>query len=93
MARGRPAHYLGHNPAGAMMIYALIVVLILMVLTGFIVQGGDLKQGPLAGFTSFAVGETVRAFLAASRAQGNRATGVIKRWKLAWIKLLFSGVG
>ena len=61
MARGQPVHYLGHNPAGAVMIYALIAVLILMVLTGFIVQGGDLKQGPLAGFTSFAVGEAVRA--------------------------------
>ncbi len=60
MARGRPIHYLGHNPAGAMMIYALIVVLTLMVVTGFIVQGGDLKQGPLAAFTSFAVGEAVR---------------------------------
>jgi cytochrome b len=61
MARGRPAHYLGHNPAGAMMIYALIAVLAAMVVTGFIVEGGDLKQGPLAGATSFAAGEIVRA--------------------------------
>ncbi|HYV89997.1 MAG TPA: cytochrome b/b6 domain-containing protein [Candidatus Polarisedimenticolia bacterium] len=61
MARGRPIHYFGHNPAGAMMIYVLIAVLSLMVLTGLVVQGGDLKQGPLAGFTSFAVGEAVRA--------------------------------
>ncbi len=60
MFGGRPAHYLGHNPAGAFMIYALFATLVLMVVTGFAVQGGDLKQGPVAPFITFAVGETVR---------------------------------
>ena len=56
----RPAHYLGHNPAGAMMIFALITTLTLIVATGFLVQGGSIKQGAFAGFVSFAVAEDLR---------------------------------
>ncbi len=56
----RQAHYLGHNPAGATMIFALIATLALVVATGFLVQGGFDKQGAFAGFVSYAVGDGLR---------------------------------
>lgn len=56
----RPPHHVGHNPAGAAMIFALVAVLTALVVTGFIVLGGQEKQGPFAGLTSFAVGSGVR---------------------------------
>jgi cytochrome b len=52
----RSAHYFGHNPSGAMMIFALIGLLGLLVTTGFLVQGGLEKQGPLASFLPYGVG-------------------------------------
>ena len=61
MARKRPHHYLGHNPAGAMMIFALLLSLTALVVTGLFVQGGYLKQGPMAGITSFAAGGLLRS--------------------------------
>ena len=45
----RPPHHLGHNPAGSVMILALFGVLTALVVTGLLVQGGEEKQGPLAG--------------------------------------------
>ena len=60
LLRRRPAHYTGHNPSGAAMILALFAVLCLLVLTGFLVQGGVEKQGPLAAFTTHAFGMTAR---------------------------------
>jgi cytochrome b len=56
----RPPHYVGHNPAGAAMIFALFAVLTGLVVTGFIVQGGQEKQGAFAGLVSFALGNNVR---------------------------------
>ena len=56
----RTAHYLGHNPSGAMMIFALFGLLSLLVATGFLVQGGVEKQGPLAAFLSYAAGLNAR---------------------------------
>ena len=56
----RQTHHLGHNPAGAMMIFALIAILALIVATGFFVQGGFVKQGAFAGFVSYAVGDGMR---------------------------------
>jgi cytochrome b len=60
LLRRRPAHYLGHNPAGAAMILALVLVLGLLVATGFVVQGGVEKQGPFAAFLTYSSGMTVR---------------------------------
>ena len=57
----RPPHYVGHNPAGAAMIFALVAVLTGLVVTGFMVQGGQEKQGPFAGVTGFALGSDVRS--------------------------------
>jgi cytochrome b len=52
----RPAHHLGHNPAGSAMIFALFAVLTGLVATGLMVQGGEEKQGPLAGVITYATG-------------------------------------
>lgn len=52
----RPPHHLGHNPAGAAMIYLLAVVLVGATISGLLVLGGEEKQGPLAGLASYALG-------------------------------------
>ncbi|MDE2200630.1 MAG: cytochrome b/b6 domain-containing protein [Rhodospirillales bacterium] len=56
MIAGRTARYLGHNPLGGLMVFALLAVLTLIVLTGTVTLGGLVKQGPLAFATSFAGG-------------------------------------
>jgi len=56
--RARP--YLGHNPGGALMIVVLLCTLCGIVVTGMLVQAGEEKQGPFAGFVSYAVGSTAR---------------------------------
>ena len=61
MWQRRPSHYPGHNPAGAMMIFALLLSLAVLAATGMFVQGGYLKQGPFSGLTSFAAGSTLRS--------------------------------
>lgn len=48
LATGRTPRYLGHNPAGAAMIIALLASLALTTLTGFALIAGD-GIGPLAG--------------------------------------------
>jgi cytochrome b len=60
MRAGRPPHYLGHNPAGAAMIFALFATIVLIVVTGTLVQAGSIKQGPFAAFVSFGLGENLR---------------------------------
>src|SRR5690242_131770 len=60
LANRRPRHYLGHNPLGAVMIYALLVVLTLVVVTGTVALGGVVKQGPLAFAVPFSVGHLAR---------------------------------
>jgi cytochrome b len=67
LLRLRRAHYIGHNPSGAAMIFALFGVLVLLTVTGFLQQGGLEKQGPFAGFLSYALGiqaRVVHQFLA-----------------------------
>ena len=41
MARGRARDYPSHNPAGAMMVYALWVLLVVVALTGLVMTGGQ----------------------------------------------------
>lgn len=60
IARGRPQRHLGHNPLGAVMIFALLCVLALLTVTGVVALGGALKQGPLAAMASFSAGWTAR---------------------------------
>lgn len=56
-----PRHYIGHNPAGAAMIFALAFVLCALVVTGLLIEGGEEKIGPLAGITSYAVGAVAKS--------------------------------
>ncbi len=55
-----PRHYIGHNPAGAAMIFALAFVLCALVLSGLLIEAGEEKIGPLAGITSYAVGDLAK---------------------------------
>ena len=57
---GQHNRYLGHNPLGAAMVIALLLVLLTIVSTGVVVLGGTLKQGPLAFMTPYAVGSIVK---------------------------------
>jgi cytochrome b len=59
---GRRDRHLGHNPLGAMMVFAFLAVLAAIALTGTLALGGVLKQGPLRAFLSYAAG---RQWLAA----------------------------
>ncbi len=56
----RPAHHIGHNPAGAVMIIALAVVLVGLVTTGLLAVGGEEKQGWLAGLASYDIGSDAK---------------------------------
>jgi cytochrome b len=53
---GRRDRHLGHNPLGAMMVFALLLVLAAIVTSGTLTLGGLLKQGPLRAFLSYAAG-------------------------------------
>ncbi len=55
---GQPDSYLGHNPLGAMMVFALLAVLAVLIATGTVALGGMVKQGPARAFTHFALGES-----------------------------------
>jgi cytochrome b len=57
---GRRERHLGHNPLGALMVYALLIVLAAIVATGAFALGGVVKQGPLAFIVSYAVGSPAR---------------------------------
>jgi cytochrome b len=57
----RPPHYFGHNPAGVLMIVALAATLIGLTTTGLLVLGGEEKQGPAAGVTTYTVGYAAKA--------------------------------
>ncbi len=48
--RGAARRYLGHNPAGGLMVVVLLVLLLLISLTGLAVYGAEEHAGPLAGF-------------------------------------------
>lgn len=47
LLRGKPGHYLGHNPAGALMVFALLISLAMTTFTGLVLYG-DEGKGPLA---------------------------------------------
>ena len=60
LRRGETPHYLGHNPVGSVMIFALLTVLALLAITGTIVLGGAEKQGVLKAIVSYATGSFTR---------------------------------
>ena len=57
---GSASAHVGHNPVGGWMILALLATLTLLAVTGAMVLGGTLKDGPLAPFISFATGRAVK---------------------------------
>ena len=54
--RGKAEHFVGHNPIGAVMIFALLACLVTLVLTGTLALGGTEKQGPFRALVSYASG-------------------------------------
>lgn len=48
LAAKKAKRYIGHNPAGAVMIVLLLLSLLITTLTGFAVYGADQGAGPLA---------------------------------------------
>ncbi|WP_084183147.1 cytochrome b/b6 domain-containing protein [Nevskia soli] len=50
LAKGKPAHYIGHNPAGGAMIVALLICLASTVFTGLMVEADADNEGPLAAW-------------------------------------------
>jgi cytochrome b len=60
LAAGRAAHSIGHNPAGAAMIFALIGTLTGILAAGLITLGGQEKQGVLAGLVRYELGHAAR---------------------------------
>ena len=55
---GREHRHLGHNPLGAVMVFALLLALAASMATGALALGGMFKQGPLAAFVPFASGSS-----------------------------------
>ncbi len=60
LVEGRVRREAGHNPLGALMVFALLGCISVLVLTGVVVLGGELKQGPLKAFVSFATAAVTR---------------------------------
>ncbi|MCC1497391.1 cytochrome b/b6 domain-containing protein [Alcanivorax sp. 1008] len=59
---GRAKRYLGHNPAGGLMIVAILVSLLVTTFSGIVVLGAEEGAGPLAGVmggVSHSVGEAM----------------------------------
>jgi cytochrome b len=55
----RAPRYLGHSPAGGVMVLALLVFVAATVVTGLVVYGGEHEAGPLAGAFSEQTGEAI----------------------------------
>jgi cytochrome b len=53
LVHGRPLHYFGHNPAGALMVFALLVLLMLIFVTGLITLTVIDFEGPLLFLTNY----------------------------------------
>jgi cytochrome b len=47
MFKSNPKHYLGHNPAGALMVFGLLALLVIIILTGLVTLAVIDFEGPL----------------------------------------------
>lgn len=55
LLRGRPPHFVGHNPLGALMVLALLALLLAQALTGLFSNDDVLNTGPLYGYVTDAL--------------------------------------
>ena len=62
MVRNNPRHYLGHNPAGALMVFALLGVIFSILLTGLITLAAIDYEGPLLFLANYLSDETSYMF-------------------------------
>lgn len=60
LLRGRPGRFVGHNPAGAAMVFAIWLAIAFALVSGLFVLGGEENQGALAGFVSYATGSAAK---------------------------------
>lgn len=63
VVRGHPRRYLGHNPAGGWMVLALLANLVVLLLTGFVLQATLEFSGPLVDLFSAVDDLTVHRLL------------------------------
>jgi cytochrome b len=56
---GRPPHYVGHNPAGSVMVYILLLLLTAVIASGFITLATIEFEGPLVTLLGGVSDETV----------------------------------
>lgn len=59
---GHPAHYLGHNPAGGIMVLALLFTLVVVTISGLVILGTIEFDGPLVGVLHNISDETAYTF-------------------------------
>jgi cytochrome b len=59
LGRRAPRH-LGHNPAGALVIYAMLTLLLLLGASGVLVLGAEEQLGPLADWGNIASGSAIK---------------------------------
>lgn len=62
MLAPRAAFHLGHNPLGALMVFALLATLALLIASGIVALGGTERMGPLAGQVSFKLAKAAEHF-------------------------------
>lgn len=53
----QPQRYIGHNPAGSLAIFAIILLGLIVALSGLLTLGGEEQHGIFAGIFGFAEGE------------------------------------
>lgn len=57
---GQAARYVGHNPAGSLAIYLLLLLTLVVGATGFFTLGGEEQQGAVAGWLGLIQGRTFK---------------------------------
>lgn len=62
MFAGHPKHYLGHNPAGALMVFTLLCMMIALLATGLATLAAIDYEGPLLFIANSVSDETAYAF-------------------------------
>ncbi len=60
MSQGHAARHIGHNPAGTLAIYIMLLVLLALGLTGTAVLGSEERLGPMAAWWSVGTGEWLK---------------------------------